>query len=573
MENITLLGQCLVLMGNITRWELPRKILFVIEGNMPDPKPYRYLNTLLAKAEYGDTDFREFLSTDARVIPLEVLDQHGFEGILYIKIAQEKRPYWAPLADAIVGRAIDQLSNKSSSAVLLIRVNSKVLAFTFGYGRFLLNIGCFEQDFGLKAALNTLNHQSLRSVELHTLEDQPIQKKSQATRDSDASVFGIDIFRDVLPAVTGSPRVGIGYKNISGGDAIYSFGMEMLVEDIPKIAADLLGYYNLDLYKQSFSWVDNIRRVKDTASISALDDLLLAAVKRRDESIVVTLPEIIEWDSVLGFSFTRSKRDLSPTIDTGKYLENILPDSISVESIRRDRLYITDIHDNEFAHSLYECLYFELDGVNSKKVIFGGNWYEIDKSFMNGIDATLALIELSDIPFPSIEVWDEGEKKKIEAEGDYNERVAVSLDCYLLDKKLVKCSKTTSPIELCDLLTKDKKLIHVKHRKGGSAGLSHLFAQGSVSAEVMLGDRAFRKEARKVLRRISHSAHELIPIDGLKSSDYEVVFLILGDTNLSVKENLPFFSKVNLTLVFENLSQRGYEVKIAGAEKVVRDGT
>ncbi|MFM5059605.1 TIGR04141 family sporadically distributed protein [Aeromonas caviae] len=573
MENITLLGQCLVLMGNITRWELPRKILFVIEGNMPDPKPYRYLNTLLAKAEYGDTDFREFLSTDARVIPLEVLDQHGFEGILYIKIAQEKRPYWAPLADAIVGRAIDQLSNKSSSAVLLIRVNSKVLAFTFGYGRFLLNIGCFEQDFGLKTALNTLNHQSLRSVELHTLEDQPIQKKSQATRDSDASVFGIDIFRDVLRAVTGSPRVGIGYKNISGGDAIYSFGMEMLVEDIPKIAADLLGYYNLDLYKQSFSWVDNIRRVKDTASISALDDLLLAAVKRRDESIVVTLPEIIEWDSVLGFSFTRSKRDLSPTIDTGKYLENILPDSISVESIRRDRLYITDIHDNEFAHSLYECLYFELDGVNSKKVIFGGNWYEIDKSFMNGIDATLALIELSDIPFPSIEVWDEGEKKKIEAEGDYNERVAVSLDCYLLDKKLVKCSKTTSPIELCDLLTKDKKLIHVKHRKGGSAGLSHLFAQGSVSAEVMLGDRAFRKEARKVLRRISHSAHELIPIDGLKSSDYEVVFLILGDTNLSVKENLPFFSKVNLTLVFENLSQRGYEVKIAGAEKVVRDGT
>ncbi|WAF69692.1 TIGR04141 family sporadically distributed protein [Aeromonas dhakensis] len=573
MENITLLGQCLVLMGNITRWELPSKILFVIEGNMPDPKPYRYLNTLLAKAEYGDTDFREFLSTDARVIPLEVSDQHGFEGILYIKIAQEKRPYWAPLADAIVGRAIDQLSNKSSSAVLLIRVNGKVLAFTFGYGRFLLNIGYFEQDFGLKTALNTLNHQSLRSVELHTLEDQPIQKKSQATRDSDASVFGIDIFRDVLRAVTGSPRVGIGYKNISGGDAIYSFGMEMLVEDIPKIAADLLGYYNLDLYKKSFSWVDNIRRVKDTASISALDDLLLAAVKRRDESIVVTLPEIIEWDSVLGFSFTRSKRDLSPTIDTGKYLENIVPDSISVESIRRDRLYITDIHDNEFAHSLYECLYFELDGVNSKKVIFGGNWYEIDKSFMNGIDATLALIELSDIPFPSIEVWDEGEKKKIEAEGDYNERVAVSLDCYLLDKKLVKCSKTTSPIELCDLLTKDKKLIHVKHRKGGSAGLSHLFAQGSVSAEVMLGDRAFRKEARKVLRRISHSAHELIPIDGLKSSDYEVVFLILGDTNLSVKENLPFFSKVNLTLVFENLSQRGYEVKIAGAEKVVRDGT
>ena len=75
-----------------------------------------------------------------------------------------------------------------------------MLAFTFGYGRFLLNAGYFEQDFGLKTALNTLNHQSLRSVELHTLEDQPIQKKSQATRGSEASVFGILITHDPQPA-------------------------------------------------------------------------------------------------------------------------------------------------------------------------------------------------------------------------------------------------------------------------------------------------------------------------------------------------------------------------------------
>ncbi|WP_345871475.1 TIGR04141 family sporadically distributed protein [Shewanella algae] len=527
---------------------------------------------MLSKTDYWESDFRDFLSADARVTELEVLEQHDFEGVLYIKNSQEKRPRWAQLVDAIVGREVDQLSNKSSSAVLLVRVEGKVLAFTFGYGRFLLNTGCFEQDFGLKTALNTLNHQSLRSVDLHTLEDQPIQKKSQATRGSEASVFGVDIFRDVLRAVTGSPRTGVGYKNISGGDAIYSFGLEMLVEEIPQIAADLLGYYELELYKDSFGWVDNIRRVKDAASISALDESLLDAVKGRDASIVVTLPEIIEWDSVLGFSFTRSKRELSPTIDTAKYLENVDPDSVSIESIRRDRLYITDIHDNEFGHSIYNCMYFELDGGDTKNVIFGGNWYEIDKSFMGGIDATLALIDLSDIAFPGVEIWEEDEMNKIEAEGDYNQRVADHLGCHLLDKRLVKCSKTTSPIELCDLLTNEKQLIHVKHRKGGSAGLSHLFAQGSVSAEVMLGDRAFRKEARKVLRRVDSDARDLVPIDGLKSADYEIVFLILGDTNASVKGNLPFFSKVNLTRVYENLSQRGFVVKIAGAEKVARDG-
>ncbi len=538
---------------------------------MLDRKPYRHLNTLLAKIEYSESDFRYFLSADTPVTQLEILEQHEFEGVLYVKNSQEKRPHWAQLVDEVVGREIDQLSNKSSSAVLLIRFNGKVLAFTFGYGRFLLNAGCFEQDFGLRTALNTLSHQSLRSVDLHTLEDQPIQKKTQATRGSEASVFGIDIFRDVLRAVTGAPRTGVGYKNISGGDAIYSFGLDMLVADIPQIAADLLRYYELELYRSSFGWVDNIRRVKDAASISSLDQSLLEAVKARDGDIFVTLPEIIEWDSVLGFSFTRSKRELSPTIDTSKYLENIDPGSVSIESIRRDRLYVTDIHDNQFGHSIYNCLYFELDGANTKNVIFGGSWYEVNKSFMRGIDATLARIDLSDIPFPSVETWEEDEKSKIEAEGNYNERVAGQLRCHLLDKRLVKCSKTTSPIELCDLLTNEKQLIHVKHRKGGSAGLSHLFAQGSVSAEAMLGDRTFRKEARKVLRRVHPDAHDLVPIDGLKSADYEIIFLILGDANDSVKENLPFFSKVNLARIYENVSQRGYAVKIAGAAMVARN--
>lgn len=149
---------------------------------MPNRKPYRNLNALLAKNEYSEIDFSDFLGEDSPVTQLEVLEQHNFEGALYIRNSQEKRPRWASLVDEIAGMEIGVLSNKSSSAVLILRVDGRVLAFTFGYGRFLLNTCYFEQDFGLRTALNTLNHQSLRSVDLHTLEDQPIQKKTQATR-------------------------------------------------------------------------------------------------------------------------------------------------------------------------------------------------------------------------------------------------------------------------------------------------------------------------------------------------------------------------------------------------------
>lgn len=539
---------------------------------MPERKPYRYLNILLASDDYSDHELDDFIVDGARVSQFEIESRYGFDGIFFVKNTQQKRPRWAAIVDTLVGQEVDQLTNKSSAAVLLIRIDGSILAFTFGYGRFLLKLGFFTQDFGLRTALNTLNHESLRSVDLHTLEDQPIQKKSQAARGSEASVFGIDIFRDVLRAVTGSPRPGVEYRNISGGDAIFSFGREMLVEEIPRVAREILGFYRMELYKDSFGWVDNIRRVKDNDLISELDQRLLDEIKAKNDELVITVPEIIEWDSVLGFSFTRSKRDLSPVIDTSKYLENIDSDSVSIESVRRDRLYITDVHENVFNHAIYSCLYFELESDSAKRVIFGGNWYEIDKSFMAGIDAVLALIETSDIEFPGVYVWSEDEKSKIETEGDYNERAARQLEHHLLDKKLVKSSKTTSPIELCDLLTEARQLVHVKHRKGGSAGLSHLFAQGSVSAELLLGDRAFRKEARKVVSRVNSTARGLIPLDGLKSADYEVIFLILGYDGADIKAELPFFSKVNLTRVYENLTQRGFRVKIRGAERVQRDG-
>ncbi|MBT11028.1 MAG: hypothetical protein CMI02_03220 [Oceanospirillaceae bacterium] len=539
---------------------------------MPERKPYRRLNVLLAKDEFSDAEYRDLLSPDAKVSELEIEEGHGFDGAIYVKNPEEKRPRWAQLIDALVGTEVGQLSNRSSSAVFLIRVSGKVLAFTFGYGRFLLNLGCFQQDFGLKTALNTLNHQSLRSVDLHTLEDQPIQKRSQAARGSEASVFGIDIFRDVLRAVTGSPRAGVGFKNISGGDAIYSFSQEMLVSEMPRVASRLIYFYQLDLYKDSFGWVDNIRRIKDADTVAKLDELLLDAVKNKDPGLIITLPEVVEWDKVMGFSFTRAKKYLTPVIDADQYLNNVDADSISTESIRRDRLFLTDVNDNEFGYPVYSCLYLELDSDDTRKVIFGGTWYEIDKSFMSSVDSTLAMVALSDLEFPGVYVWEEDGKAKIETEGDYNERVAAAQGFFLLDKKLVKCTKTTSPIELCDLLTQDKQLVHVKHRKGGSAGLSHLFAQGSVSAEVMLGDKGFRKKARTVLRRVDPRARDLVPLNSLRSSEYEVIFLILGAEGQSLKEKLPFFSKVNLTRVYENLSQRGFTVKIAGASQVERDG-
>ena len=56
------------------------------------------------------------------------------------------------------------------------------MVITFGYGRHLLDMECFVTDFGIKTALNTLNHATLRSVDVITLDEQGVQKKAQASR-------------------------------------------------------------------------------------------------------------------------------------------------------------------------------------------------------------------------------------------------------------------------------------------------------------------------------------------------------------------------------------------------------
>jgi len=533
-------------------------------------KSYRRLNLFMAKPLGGGQIFANLLA-DAPVDTYPVADALGIDGVLCVRRSAEKRPGWGAVLDEVAGQVIPDLANRSSSAVLLIRVDGDIFAFAFGYGRYLIEHSLFVQDFGLRTALNTLDDKSLRSVDLHTLEDQPVQKKSQAARDSEVGVFGIDILRDVLRAVTGIPKREVGLMQITGGDAMFSFGADMEAVDFPALARRIKGYYANDDYKTSFSWVDNVRKVKDDASIEALNAQLVQAVSARNAGIMVTLPEIGAWDTILGFSFTRNKDGVRPVIQSADYIDTI-PDlaNLTVEGLKRDRLFVHDVDGNITEHSVYRCIYFEIVDGDKTKIIFDGKWYEVDATFISRITKTLDLVQTSTLAFPAVEVWDEGGKSKIESEGDYNTRAAAAYGYFLLDKKLVKTDRTTSSIELCDLMTPAKQLVHVKHRKGGSAGLSHLFAQGGVAAEIMLGDKAFRKKARTVLRGVDPAAGDLVPLDTLRSADYEIVFLILGEGSATLKQNLPFFSKVNLSKAFENLTQRGFRVSIAGAPTTPR---
>lgn len=538
-------------------------------------KKHMHLNAFLVQDQYKGLAAKELIHNINEVKSYTLDKNHDLDGMLFVKLPTEKKPVWAKFAEDVVSNALSELENKSSSAVLIIKIPQATFAFVFGYGRHLLNSEYFVQDFGIKTALNTLDHLFLRGIDTVTLDDQAVQKKAQSSGYTSSDTFGIDISKDILRAVTGRPKSGVAFSNISGGGATFSFSMDMHVSDLKEISKHLINYYYNTSYKDNFAWVDNIRKIVESSEIDKLDQKLIAEIKKQVPAITISVPELVDWDSIYGFSFTRSKQNIKPVLGLDNYLQNLDTTSLKIDTLKKDKLFVFDMNDIEESYSIYKCIYYELSNTpqDTISILFSGQWYEIDNSFLKRINTTLEQIKISTLSFPDIYIWKEmvkqKEKERIESEGDYNVRVTSNNPSfYLLDKQLIKADRTTTPIELCDLLTKDSQFVHVKHRKGGSAGLSHLFAQGNVSAELLLGDRIFRKVARRKLKSINNGLEAVVPLHKFKSSDAEIVFLILGEGSATLKNNLPFFSKVNLSRVFENLSQKGFNVSIAGVDKI-----
>src|SRR6266571_6040072 len=131
----------------------------------------------------------------------------------------------------------------------------------------------------------------------------------------------------------------------------------------------------------------------------------------------------------------------------------------------------------------------------------------------------------------------------------------------LLDRRLVPPAFGGDRIEVCDLLSKQGHFIHVKKRTRSST-LSHLFAQGTVSAEAFLGDSGFRDGLRQVVNKLKPSFASLVPRERPDPSRYEVAYVIITKKPENVPKSLPFFSQLHLMQAAHRLRVMGYRVSV-----------
>lgn len=322
-------------------------------------------------------------------------------------------------------------------------------------------------DFGLRTALNSLDHRSLRALDSFAIEDQTVHTRAQASRASGIQAFGLDVGKDILRAVTGQPRAEIPLCSVSGCEATLAVTVATDFRGLGQLCELLLDLYGRSNYRNHFEWVDNVSRVSDPASIDRLDAALLSAVAKPDASnIYLAPPEPVVWQQVQGFSFAHARSVRDPDMRLETYLRGLGESLDRVDTLQSHKVYMHGQDDLPPLEqwSVHKCIVFETSTRDETYVLTAGTWFEIDKSFARRIRRVLASIPASALSMPPVDQTD----GRLESERDCNTRAAgAARDLALMDGKFAECLSAGDRIEFCDLISSSGHVIHVKHRKGG----------------------------------------------------------------------------------------------------------
>lgn len=259
-------------------------------------------------------------------------------------------------------------------------------------------------------------------------------------------------------------------------------------------------------------------------------------------------PEIIDWVDIKGFRYGRAKKaELHDDLDLAEFLSTLGETPVTIDELKaRVVVAVSAKTDSDVEQwNAYRCLYAEVGDDAGMYILNNARWYEVAKDFATEVVAYFEQIPSTVLALPNY-AHDGEEAYNITA------TEAVGGAC-CMDQKLVQHGGGHSKIEFCDVLTAEKKIIHVK-RYSGSAQLSHLFAQGAVSGELFIQDAQFREKLNDKLP----DAHKLAdPHVRPDPSAYEIVFAIVANSDAL---DIPFFSKVSFRNARRRLKGYGYEV-------------
>ena len=479
-------------------------------------------------------------------------------GALFMSEGDEHEPEWVRL---LAPAASPPLSGgqHSVSAVLVLPASNRLFAITFGLGgRHMLDRRLYEYDFGLKVALNGLDPDGLRGAQARTFNDYALHTSRQLSRLSDIDALELDVRRDLvigLEGIVADTAVG---SRLAGRDAV-RLTAELDVTSLSSKCSELLALSEDTRYEENFPWVGAIEEIRDPDEVEQVQKRAFEALGQRAFAKFDLYPPELLSEEVVEFRHwpgSQSRVIVEPSWD-------LLNEPIGVpmsadnarDAIERFRLIGIDGDGGEVGRWTYfECLHYETTHEGATFILDGGRWYRIQQSLSDEVNVYVEKLRSSKLKLPKA--------RRSQTEGDYNRMAAEREDLTLVDRKLVYLEGRSS-VEPCDLFSADRTLVHIKPRKGGSAPLSHLFAQAVVSAECLSGEPSFRTKFYALLQREAPNRAHLLE-EPIRTHDFSIVLGLITDTAGSGRPatELPFFSKLTLKLAVQRLRGMHFNVYV-----------
>ncbi|MEV8539511.1 DUF6119 family protein [Streptomyces sp. NPDC051572] len=494
-----------------------------------------------------------YLEMENGLEQLPAFETLEFPAIAFIQRDKPTQPKWLGFLGAHFN--VSEVHNLTTSVLLILQAHDRIFAVTFGMSALnALDRTQLEHEFGLRVSANTINIDDITTVDTRNLDTVTRQQRTHLSAGSHLSEFSIPLEQDWVRRIQGKTSTLDFAKSLSGSESLH-INISSNLSRLPEILGELLAQFESDEYKKNFPFLDYYRPIdKESDTSKQLEKTLTERITaRQQEKISLALPQLIDDEQVSHFELYARYRaaELDEITLSGVYafLDEYYDGLDPLNTVK-----IMPVSDTGQAagqkRTLRDWIVCELPDGSKTYVLSLGQWYEVDRDFVREINAGVKLIEDA-TDHLNMDEW--GPK---EEEGDYNKRVGKSKKWLVLDKKNYHIGGRYQKIEICDLLTKDMELICVKQQTS-SATLSHLFSQGSVSAELYRGEEAYRSRIFSDAAKF-WNADIAEPENGPK-----IIYAVANDREGPLSDTLFFFSKISLLFNARIVQRLGLQVAIA----------
>lgn len=521
----------------------------------------------------GVTPAKSLLRNEGRYgeVDLQPPPEEAVSWQLYASNGDALPVTWLGTVQSIAVRR-DELAlfRRSAGAVLLVQVDDRAFAVTFGSGFHAVNPALVEPDFGLLVAANSIDPRRMNLAEARGLGKGARNALSSLPVPNRLFALRLATNEEWIRRVGGrslDPEFAV---SANGADSLRLTLDDFTLWKLPEVLRRALAKFRSTDYRTHLPQLDYFRRLAPHHPlVPELEALVVEELQARRTDLGFAAPDEFNFYNVDFFKLKRRRREVTlydlSTEAVYAALDELDAWTDPLESVRVQAVAEDQSLGPPRRLQQYVVADVRLgsDGEADRYVLTAGAWFSIAPTYAAQLQAVLDRVpDLTDaLTLPD---WnDQWLSEHVDgkyAEERYNRHVAGTAGYVLGDRDLYH-GPAGERVEACDLLTKDKDLICVK-RLDGSDTMIHLFEQGAVSATLLKGSEPYRAF---VLDRLETTGAAR---DFGAEDDWTVVFAIATSRPGPIKELLPFFARASLAANIDAITGRGLRVAIAKIQKV-----